>query len=111
MGGGSAGMMDGNAATNFLLQALMSNGGNNAALISQLLSSGGPAASMLLQNIMQQPFTQQSFPMGPKNVSPYWYNQSMNNKVINVFNEIQYYKKAIFEYFKYYKLHFIYWLL
>lgn len=82
MGGvGSAGMMDGNAATNFLLQALMSNGGNNAALISQLLSSGGPAASMLLQNIMQQPFTQQSFPMGPKNVSPYWFNQTMNNKM------------------------------
>ncbi|XP_015375524.1 PREDICTED: protein strawberry notch [Diuraphis noxia] len=79
--GGSAGMMDGNAATNFLLQALMSNGGNNAALISQLLSSGGPAASMLLQNIMQQPFTQQSFPMGPKNVSPYWFNQTMNNKM------------------------------
>jgi len=99
-GGGSAGMMDGNAATNFLLQALMSNGGNNAALISQLLSSGGPAASMLLQNIMQQPFTQQSFPMGPKNVSPYWYNQSMNNKVINVFNEIQHCIKAIFKYFR-----------
>lgn len=81
-GGGSGGMMDGNAATNFLLQALMSNGGNNAALISQLLSSGGPAASLLLQNLMQQPFTQQNFPMNPKNVSPYWFNQNMNNKVI-----------------------------
>lgn len=89
MGGiGSAGMMDGNAATNFLLQALMSNSGNNTALISQLLSSGGPAASLLLQNLMQQPFTQQNFPMGPKNVSPYWFNQSqsMNNKVINILN-------------------------
>lgn len=86
MGGvGSGGMMDGNAATNFLLQALMSNGGNNAAMISQLLSSGGPAASMLLQNLIQQPFTQQSFPMGPKNASPYWFNQTMNNKVIYVF--------------------------
>lgn len=86
MGGvGSGGMMDGNAATSFLLQALMSNGGNNAAMISQLLSSGGPAASMLLQNLMQQPFTQQSFPMGPKNASPYWFNQTMNNKVIMYF--------------------------
>lgn len=81
MGGvGSAGMMDGNAATNFLLQALMSNGGNNAAMISQLLNAGGPAASMLLQNLIQQPFTQQGFPMGPK-TSPYWFNQTMNNKV------------------------------
>lgn len=87
-GGGPAGMMDGNAATNFLLQALMSNSGNNTALISQLLNSGGPAASLLLQNLMQQPFTQQNFPMGPKNVSPYWFNQSqsMNNKVINISN-------------------------
>lgn len=85
-GGGPAGIIDSNAATNFLLQALMSNGGNNAGLISQLLSSGGPAASMLLQNLMQQPFTQQSFPMGPKNVSPYWFNPSMNNKVIHTFN-------------------------
>lgn len=78
--------MDTNAATNFLLQALMSNGGNNAALISQLLSSGGPAASLLLQNLMQQPFTQQNFQMGPKNVSPYWFNQTMNSKVIQMFN-------------------------
>lgn len=85
MGGvGSAGMMDGNAATNFLLQAFMSsNGGNNANFITQLLNSGGPAASLLLQNLMQQPFTQQNFPVGPKNVSPYWFNQSqsINNKV------------------------------
>lgn len=85
-GGGSGGMMDGNAATNILLQALMSNGGNNAAMISQILSSGGPAASLFLQNLMQQPFTQQSFPMGPKNVSPYWYNQNMNSKVILIYN-------------------------
>lgn len=84
-GGGSTGMMDGNAATNFLLQALMSNGGNNAALISQILSSGSPAASLLLQNIMQPQFTQQNFPMGPKNVPPYWFNQTMNSKVINIF--------------------------
>ncbi|XP_050441174.1 protein strawberry notch [Adelges cooleyi] len=81
MAGGSPGMMDSNAATNFLLQ-LMSSGGSNAAMVSQLLNAGGPAATTLfLQNLMQQPFTQQGFPMSQKNVPPYWLNQSMNNKM------------------------------
>ncbi|XP_050547780.1 protein strawberry notch [Daktulosphaira vitifoliae] len=81
--GGGGGMMDANAATNFLYQ-LISSGGSNAAMISQLLNSGNPAANLFLQNLLQQPtFPQQGFPMNPKNLNPYWYNQSVNNKMAN----------------------------